>query len=240
MSRSTWACELKCLRSELSALAVCHAPRERVSWNSLYSRNYLIHNRHAPRERVSWNSFQKMVKSNVEVTLHVSVWVEISSVMIVFWCVPVTLHVSVWVEMHVLCALIRCYNVTLHVSVWVEIQIKMADNTSVASRSTWACELKCCRSALHPTDIGHAPRERVSWNSPLTSAALNPLVTLHVSVWVEISSFAFCLSVAGSRSTWACELKSLTTQQACEIISHAPRERVSWNIIQNISIQYIV
>ena len=77
-SRSTWACELKCKR--LGACAACrrHAPRERVSWNSLYSRNYLIHNRHAPRERVSWNSFQKMVKSNVEVTLHVSVWVEIT------------------------------------------------------------------------------------------------------------------------------------------------------------------
>ena len=174
--------------------------------------------RHAPRERVSWN-------------------VTTSSCNIDFW---VTLHVSVWVEMTIIQTSFWQDIVTLHVSVWVEIPIKMADNTSVASRSTWACELKCCRSALHPTDIGHAPRERVSWNSPLTSAALNPLVTLHVSVWVEISSFAFCLSVAGSRSTWACELKSLTTQQACEIISHAPRERVSWNIIQNISIQYIV
>ena len=196
--------------------------------------------RHAPRERVSWNVTTSSCNIDFWVTLHVSVWVEMTIIQTSFWQDIVTLHVSVWVEMHVLCALIRCYNVTLHVSVWVEIPIKMADNTSVASRSTWACELKCCRSALHPTDIGHAPRERVSWNSPLTSAALNPLVTLHVSVWVEISSFAFCLSVAGSRSTWACELKSLTTQQACEIISHAPRERVSWNIIQNISIQYIV
>ena len=163
------------LSVKMSGAVERHAPRERVSWNVTTSSCNIdfwvtLHVSVWVEMTIIQTSFWQDI-----VTLHVSVWVEISSVMIVFWCVPVTLHVSVWVEMHVLCALIRCYNVTLHVSVWVEIPIKMADNTSVASRSTWACELK-----------------------------------------------------------------SLTTQQACEIISHAPRERVSWNIIQNISIQYIV
>mgnify|MGYP006972940553 CR=1 FL=1 len=33
LSRSTWACELKCLSPAWVAVAKCHAPRERVSWN---------------------------------------------------------------------------------------------------------------------------------------------------------------------------------------------------------------
>ena len=141
--------------------------------------------RHAPRERVSWN-------------------VTTSSCNIDFW---VTLHVSVWVEMHVLCALIRCYNVTLHVSVWVEIPIKMADNTSVASRSTWACELKFSVDLSSVEPFGHAPRERVSWNFKLCLLFVGSRVTLHVSVWVEIPDYSAGLRNHQSRSTWACELK---------------------------------
>ena len=99
-SRSTWACELKCSRMVVSKTVISHAPRERVSWNLL---------------------------GRFSVT-----------------------------EM----------KVTLHVSVWVEINRLMKYKEVAASRSTWACELKC----------GAPKRERgVS------------KVTLHVSVWVEIS-----------------------------------------------------
>ncbi len=121
-SRSTWACELKyfayCTKVSWAGhaprervswnhprilhlrWAFSHAPRERVSWNEkcgIYSR---IEDSHAPRERVSWNKItvENKVDTN-EVTLHVSVWVEIA----VPWLLPppatVTLHVSVWVEM---------------------------------------------------------------------------------------------------------------------------------------------
>ena len=78
-------------------------------------------------------------------------------------------------------------------------------------------------------------------------------VTLHVSVWVEILGVGRGSHYEESRSTWACELKSRTAWKwtcsaasrstwACELKfsfevlfsltkSHAPRERVSWNII---------
>ena len=98
----------------------------------------------------------------------------------------------------------------------------------------------------------HAPRERVSWNDrwrayrgrtyrsrstwacELKSAILFITilvsnVTLHVSVWVEIT-FIFQMRVnLASRSTWACELKSPRTASPRCAAGHAPRERVSWN-----------
>ena len=77
--------------------------------------------------------------------------------------------------------------------------------------------------------VGHAPRERVSWNFPLQFSlyrlcshaprervSWNPMnvpikdstaVTLHVSVWVEIIIKSYKYSKLMSRSTWACELK---------------------------------
>ena len=88
------------LYSQLSFLPKCHAPRERVSWNALCV--YPVSNNfsHAPRERVSWNEYSdskgKTEKGHAprervswnpviatkscifDVTLHVSVWVEIS------------------------------------------------------------------------------------------------------------------------------------------------------------------
>ncbi len=57
---------------------VGHAPRERVSWNCQMT--YLKHEllSHAPRERVSWNcKILNLLLTNV-VTLHVSVWVEMT------------------------------------------------------------------------------------------------------------------------------------------------------------------
>ena len=142
------------------------------------------------------------------------------------------------------------------------------------SRSTWACELKYSRKPPFPERLSHAPRERVSWN--ISSMVLIQLlmVTLHVSVWVEISnhrhygcdvvvtlhvsvwveiliagtlSFGIAShaprervswnileekeknSSAGSRSTWACELKWICVTYHAGVTGHAPRERVSWN-----------
>ena len=54
-----------------------HAPRERVSWNSVLIRKIVEHFSHAPRERVSWNFVCDVCGEIYEVTLHVSVWVEI-------------------------------------------------------------------------------------------------------------------------------------------------------------------
>ena len=97
----------------------------------------------------------------------------------------------------------------------------------------------------------HAPRERVSWNTPIprfyfwTHVTLHvsvwveikpisepiatPMVTLHVSVWVEIHMYVTIFRYFGSRSTWACELKSAKVSKGITAAGHAPRERVSWN-----------
>ena len=56
------------------------------------------------------------------------------------------------------------------------------------------------------------------------------LVTLHVSVWVEIPFTHNNTIRPMSRSTWACELKySVILKKHIPMRSHAPRERVSWN-----------
>ena len=138
---------------------------------------------------------------------------------------------SVWVEMR--CGSVQCTMivVTLHVSVWVEILCTSIKQPPNPSRSTWACELKSYYSII---------------------SCLVWLVTLHVSVWVEIfdihspsrvmaksrSTWACELKFPPemrsrlslwSRSTWACELKSQTQGTPSQCMSHAPRERVSWN-----------
>ena len=144
-------------------------------------------------------------------------------------CIFVTLHVSVWVEMKTLLIwasrfwshaprervswnclsrqYIFYYIVTLHVSVWVEIHVYVTILWYFRSRSTWACELKFPVWPLLSEYSSHAPRERVSWNvfMSFNSPLLN--VTLHVSVWVEMLHFRYH-----------------NTDK-----SHAPRERVSWN-----------
>ena len=75
------------------------------------------------------------------------------------------------------------------------------------SRSTWACELKFNSKICFIPQISHAPRERVSWNNQDSRGERVAYVTLHVSVWVEISIPLIVLGLAKSRSTWACELK---------------------------------
>ena len=78
--------------------------------------------------------------------------------------------------------------------------------------------------------MSHAPRERVSWNDKYVICGYRIPVTLHVSVWVEICGVRLSRLRTESRSTWACELKFLRYDDISELISHAPRERVSWNV----------
>ena len=101
--------------------------------------------------------------------------------------------------------------VTLHVSVWVEICEHGKRYWQKRSRSTWACELKY--------RIIHLLKFRL-------------FVTLHVSVWVEIVwMLKNRKTVFSSRSTWACELKLYLYYIGKILYCHAPRERVSWNIL---------
>ena len=97
-SRSTWACELKCMVCNANPRVTSHAPRERVSWNLSRFVNTAEVYRHAPRERVSWNLTNLIVLSMIQVTLHVSVWVEMKLFTVFTSAEMVTLHVSVWVE----------------------------------------------------------------------------------------------------------------------------------------------
>ena len=59
---------------------------------------------------------------------------------------------------------------------------------------------------------------------------LTLVVTLHVSVWVEILKWGRRRRNYMSRSTWACELKYSCYLRNSYRFCHAPRERVSWNI----------
>ena len=85
-----------------------------------------------------------------------------------------------------------------------------------------------------PNATSHAPRERVSWNFNFKWRMRVILVTLHVSVWVEMISIAYHTRVTVSRSTWACELKLLSEYSRASVNCHAPRERVSWNFSNNV------
>ena len=78
------------------------------------------------------------------------------------------------------------------------------------SRSTWACELKLDSVLLSFSLNRHAPRERVSWNLMFSSKQHVIPVTLHVSVWVEMTFLLLLLTF---------------------LRRHAPRERVSWNVL---------
>ena len=167
VSRSTWACELK----------------------SCYGRRHLVR----IWSRSTWACELKLLYLNDYfgtnyVTLHVSVWVEIFEAYKTWEEETVTLHVSVWVEMAWAEILNVIQIVTLHVSVWVEIRsLRRGQDLWWKSRSTWACELKSLDLSKIPINhsvtlhvsvwvemepfgkfscigLGHAPRERVSWN----------------------------------------------------------------------------
>ena len=142
----------------------------------------------------------------------------------------VTLHVSVWVEIVMKHQSTMFYFVTLHVSVWVEIQGKADRVYQYRSRSTWACELKYQKPLMNRWWT----LSRSTWACELKLSYyeinLNlAKVTLHVSVWVEI--WPHCRlpetkEVTLHVSVWV-EMKQLS--MLLEVLSHAPRERVSWN-----------
>ena len=156
---------------------------------------------------MSWNPRFLSSLSIPQVTLHVSVWVEIADKFgerdfyksrstwacelkfcIGFGGVCNASHAPrerVSWNINNLITFNRVF-VTLHVSVWVEIN----------------CSGDCILSIL---------------------------VTLHVSVWVEIEEFYSYKHLSMSRSTWACELKLRCSNGTWTYSSHAPRERVSWN-----------
>ena len=99
------------------------------------------------------------------------------------------------------------------------------------SRSTWACELKSRTLAAFWKRYRHAPRERVSWNNISIKPLICVVVTLHVSVWVEICQLHFLIlsdDVTLHVSVWV----EISDEQMTPAINarHAPRERVSWNI----------
>ena len=106
-------------------------------------------------------------------------------------------------------AVSRC-RVTLHVSVWVEMCVKehLSPLVQVTLHvSVWVeISIRAC-------------------------SAFSVWVTLHVSVWVEIDICRNVADVTRSRSTWACELKSASCSVIASPPSHAPRERVSWNLL---------
>ena len=172
--------------SYFSQSARRHAPRERVSWNCRFFLGFCQVFRHAPRERVSWNDNEVIENSTVNVTLHVSVWVEI------------------WKKEKISKILI-CH--------------------APRERVSWNSFPYSCTYQV----ASHAPRERVSWNDKYVICGYRIPVTLHVSVWVEICGVRLSRLRTESRSTWACELKFLRYDDISELISHAPRERVSWN-----------
>ena len=162
MSRSTWACELKCCFKSLHIIVCCHAPRERVSWNR--PKNQSVINPPVTLHVSVWVEIDGGLSADISavVTLHVSVWVEIrqQQYLLKGWQVTlhvsvwveictnsrwlqlswVTLHVSVWVEIYINRVFLLDCCVTLHVSVWVEIEISFCERRLWMSRSTWACE----------------------------------------------------------------------------------------------------
>ena len=149
----------------------------------------------------------------------------------ILWTALVTLHVSVWVE---ITAIRRFHTGRVSRSTWAcELKSSFYDgkNKRAWSRSTWACELKLIVLGFANFKSSHAPRERVSWNQQFCYISrLGHSVTLHVSVWVEISfGCGSWIWTNESRSTWACELKLFFTFESYRYGGHAPRERVSWN-----------
>ena len=133
-------------------------------------------------------------------------------------------------------------------NLFILLYIRLPDRHAPRERVSWNSLI---RSECFHRDR-HAPRERVSWNHICVLLVLISVVTLHVSVWVEMILWAFCKYSFASRSTWACELKYLHCKNsrhrlesrstwACELKlqtwpprmtawRHAPRERVSWNL----------
>ena len=79
--------------------------------------------------------------------------------------------------------------------------------------------------------LSHAPRERVSWNNRTNFVSCN--VATSRSTWaceLKLLDLMRYRHLWKSRSTWACELKFGIYISLSKNSSHAPRERVSWNL----------
>ena len=160
-----------------------------MSWNIYCQSGKHSLKCHAPRERVSWNN-------------------RIIGIKIFKFCHAPRERVS-WNY----CIYSITYNNLGSRSTWAcELKCRKNNKWTVydRSRSTWACELKCFHLMVTWYLVcSHAPRERVSWNTPYIVATWqlflsrstwacelkfdneviangNITVTLHVSVWVEI------------------------------------------------------
>ena len=149
-----------------------HAPRERVSWNFCITKRIIMKIGHAPRERVSWNFAKLHILFHKKVTLHVSVWVEITHFSNNY---IVTRSRSTWAcELKFMWTFVNgcigCHAPRERVS-WNIIYDVIVH--SPTSRSTWACELKFSRSGNRFFSSGHAPRERVSWNNRCSEKTLS-------------------------------------------------------------------
>ena len=190
MSRSTWACELKF--NFLCGNDVVNWSRSTWACELKY---FGIHNPNPPPD----------------VTLHVSVWVEI------------------WItSLRYMCSFSHAprervsWNLDNIFKVYV----------FILSRSTWACELKFIITYDNEGVHCHAPRERVSWNRFVLWG--NIRVNRHAPrerVSWNFFTHWFCKYYIGhaprERVSWNC---SDTLQEPCRF-SHAPRERVSWNLV---------
>ena len=142
---------------------------------------------HAPRERVSWNRSEIGDRQRCQVTLHVSVWVEISSLSFAVWVFKSRSTWACELKCTINNLIAEKIHVTLHVSVWVEIVLRCSLITATAchaprERVSWNFGLDFLVSLM----FCHAPRERVSWNLTVRLSSRLQNVTLHVSVWVEI------------------------------------------------------
>ena len=172
---------------------------------------YSLDKSHAPRERVSWNCQRNLQFHQRPVTLHVSVWVEmiLITALGLFFCGHAPRERVSWNPMNV--PIRDSTAVTLHVSVWVEIAVLIEIEPLLAchaprERVSWNAEL------IHKIrkHFSHAPRERVSWNHYRNKCIHLTKVTLHVSVWVEMTN---------------------SNGKPFLFTGHAPRERVSWNLL---------
>ena len=188
------------------------------------------------------------------VTLHVSVWVEIEQFVTKATCLWVTLHVSVWVEIVIKQAVYMqmsrhaprervSWNTEPAVHSFLHLSHAPRERVSwnliimkylrilFASRSTWACELKCCQN-IQVQVLNHVTLHVSVWvEMPVIEMRRRfPVVTLHVSVWVEMTicfkrpAPSACHAprerVSWNGSEWL---------RRCWTACHAPRERVSWN-----------
>ena len=143
----------------------------------------------------------------------------------------VTLHVSVWVEISYIgihAADSSCHAPRERVSWNPEIIGAIIDGFK--SRSTWACELKLFVISPEPLTLS----SRSTWACELKSflAVFCKDFFGSRSTWaceLKWNYLQFLHRLKWSRSTWACELKFKDGFADVTATCHAPRERVSWN-----------